>query len=83
MPKITDISDSQTTNVTSKTSTYSKDCGVVATTDASKPFLPTVAEMRKSQAVGNLISGSQPEDASDEDESTTGDSFPAYLGGRA
>lgn len=49
-------------------------------TDTSNPGVPSVKEMRKSQADGNTIKGSE---ATDGDDESTGDSFPAYLGGRA
>jgi hypothetical protein len=50
--------------------------------DASNPGFPSVEKMRESQRKGSEGTGTQPSAASDEDEST-GDSFPAYLGGRA
>jgi hypothetical protein len=78
MSPIKEIVDSKTDNNTSENTIYSG-CGVVDSKDATAPIFPTVAELRKSQAEGNTLAGTQPgdEDSSSE-EPTIGNPIP-YL----
>ncbi len=64
MPQFTEIVDSQTDNVTSKNTIYTN-CGVVGTSEASKPIRPSVAEMQRSQADGAKLPKSDSSETND------------------
>jgi hypothetical protein len=66
MPKFIEITDSKTDNVTCNNSIY-KGCGVAGTSDATGSDFDSVASMRASQAVGNLVPKQSGSDSRNDD----------------